>query len=312
MAILNTTSTLSPEVSTYYEKVFLARAEYELLLKQGGQMRTHSSNEGKTVNFTRYTPLTINTTALTEGCNPSLSNITASTIAVTLAEYGQTVQISKFESLTSIDKNNAEKIALVGQNMGESLNRLVRNELMSGTKMYGNDHSISAVAAGDTLDSCDIRMAVSKLEANLAMPYPDGFYLGKVNPYSKYTLLGDSTWVAAKEYSDVKDLYKGEIGELYQVRFILNKDTACGAISGGGEAMSTAASAVLRTFTYIHGKDAFGVYDLAGDTPKLYILPNVTDSGSPAGRTSLISWAGSYAVKLLNSDWIIRLGNTKT
>ena len=39
--------------------------------------------------------------------------------------------------------------------------------------------------------------------------------------------------------------------------------------------------------------------------PRLYILPNQVDSNSPAGRVSYISWAGSYATKLLNSDWVI-------
>ena len=37
----NVTSTLTQEVKTYYEKVFLNRAEYELVLKEGSQMRTH-------------------------------------------------------------------------------------------------------------------------------------------------------------------------------------------------------------------------------------------------------------------------------
>ena len=38
------TASLSPEVSTYYEKVFLARAEYELIMKEGAQIRTHPKN----------------------------------------------------------------------------------------------------------------------------------------------------------------------------------------------------------------------------------------------------------------------------
>src|SRR4030067_2434955 len=124
--------------------------------------------------------------------------------------------------------------------------------------------------------------------------------MGKVEPYSKYKLIGDTTWVNAKTYSDVKDLYKGEMGELYQVRWLLNKD-----VSSGTEATSVAASAIVRFYSYIHGADAFGVYDLAQDQPKLYILPNVVDSNSPAGRLSIISWAGSFATKLLNSDWLI-------
>lgn len=298
---VNTTSTLSPEVKTYYDKVFLARAEYELILKEGGQIRTHPANEGRTVNFTRYEPLTIITDPLAEGANPTACAITACTVSMTLSEYGLTVNTSRMLSLVSIDGNMKEKIELVGQNMGETLNRLVRTQLQSGgTAYYPNGHNITNFASSDVLDACNIRMIVRTLELNKAMKYPDGMFIGKTEPYSKYKLLGDSTWINAKTYSDVKDLYSGEMGELYQVRWLLNKDLASGT-----EATSTAASSVTRFYTYVHGADSFGVYDLEKDQPKLYILPNVVDSNSPAGRISIISWAGSYATKVLNSDWVL-------
>jgi len=42
-----TTSGLSAEVSTYYEKVFLERAKYELIFEQGAQKRKQPANEGR-------------------------------------------------------------------------------------------------------------------------------------------------------------------------------------------------------------------------------------------------------------------------
>src|SRR5690349_11625446 len=104
------TTGLTQEMSTYYEKVFLARAEYEYIFNQGAQMRTMPANEGKTVVFTRHTPLATATTALTEGVNPAEVNLTATNVSATLSEYGNTVKISRFLSLTSIDVNNKEKI----------------------------------------------------------------------------------------------------------------------------------------------------------------------------------------------------------
>ena len=303
MADLNTTSTLSPEIMTYYEKVFLARAEYELVLDSGAQKKTHSKNSGRTINFTRYTPLTITTTPLGEGCNPSLSNINACTVAVTLSEYGQSTQHSKLLSLVSIDENMKEKVELVGQQMGETLNRLTRTlALDSGSAYYANSHTSADQAAGDTLSASAIRGMVKNLELNYATPYSDGMFIGKTNPYSKYSLLGDTAWLNAKTYSDVKDLYRGEMGELYQVRWLLNKDALC----ENGDS-STAACAVAVYSTYVHGKDAFGTMKLAGDMPKLYIIPSSNiDSANPAGRRTMISWAGTYAATLLNSSWIVR------
>lgn len=296
---LSGTSQLSPEVMTYYEKVFLARAEYELILDKGAQKRTHPVNSGQTVNFTRYEPLTIITDPLGEASNPVTCAITACTVSMTLSEYGLTVNTSKLHTLISIDRNLKEKIELVGQNMGETLNRLTRDELQNGTSYYGNDHAVITLAAGDTMDACDIRMIVRDLELAKAMKYKDGLYIGKTDPYSKINLMADTAWLNAKTYSDVKDLYMGEMGELLGVRWLLNKD-----VSSGTEATSVAASAVVRFYTYVHGDNAFGVYDLAQDKPKLYILPNVVDSNSPAGRISIISWAGAFATKLLNSSWV--------
>jgi N4-gp56 family major capsid protein len=58
-----TTAGLSSEMSTYYEKGFFARAEYEYIYNQGAQMRDMPANEGKVVYFTRHTPLATATTA---------------------------------------------------------------------------------------------------------------------------------------------------------------------------------------------------------------------------------------------------------
>ncbi len=300
MAQINTSATLTQEVQTYYEKVFLERAKYELILKEGGQIRTQPANSGRSVNFTRYDPLTIITTPITEASNPTACSMNASTITMTLSEYGLTTIHSKLLTVVSIDSMMAEKTSLVGQNMGETLNRLVRAELANGTSYYGNNHTVSTFTAGDTMDACDIRLMTQTLELNKAMPYQDGLFIGKTEPTSKAFLLADSTWINGKTYSDVKDLYNGEMGELYQVRWLLNKDYACGT-----EATSTASSGVVRFYTYVHGSNAFGAYDLEKDQPKLYIVPNATDSNSPAGRLTYISWAGSYAVKLLNSSWVL-------
>lgn len=291
---------ITNEVMTYYEKVFLARAEYELVMKEGSQSRTHPENSGRTVNFSRRSPQTIVTSPLGELSNPVTCVMDSCTISMTLSEYGQTTITSKLATLIGIDSRMKETVELMGQNMGETINRLTRDELKNGTSFYGNSHTVSTLAAGDTLDACDIRAMVKTLELNKAMTYDNGLYIGKTDPISKYNLIGDSTWVNAKTYSDVKDLYNGEMGELYQVRWLLNKDYACGT-----EATSTASSTVVRFYTYVHGRDAFGTYDLAGDLPKLYILPNAVDSNSPAGRASYVSWAGTYATKVLNSSWLV-------
>lgn len=297
------TSGLSQEMSTYYEKVFLARAEYEYIFQQGGQMRTQPANEGASVKFTRHTPLATVTTALTEGVNPSEVNLTATNVSATLAEYGTTVKISRFLSETSIDANNKEKIEVVGQNMGETLDELTRNELFTGATVQfaGAKAALTDLSASNVLSITELRKAVRTLKNNKARRYQDkrASWMGKVSPYTSYDLQSDSTFLSADIYDNgAEKLYNGELGTILSVRLIESPN------------VKSEASTVTVYSNFIHGSDAFGTIDLAADKPKLYIIPSSNvDSGNPAGRFSLASWAAATVNKTLNANWLI---NVKT
>jgi N4-gp56 family major capsid protein len=295
------TTGLTQEMSTLYEKVFLARAEYEYVHKEGAQLRSQPKNEGASVKFTRHTPLATVTTALTEGTNPAEVNLTATTVSATLAEYGTTVKISRFLSLTSIDANNKEKIEVVGQNMGETLDELVRNELFTGATVQfaGAKAALTDLSASNTLSAAELRKAVRTLKNNKARKYQGrASWVGKIGPYTEYDLMGDSTWVNAHTYQDTVDLYNGEIGMLYGIRFL----------SSPNQKSESSTTTVYSNF--IHGSDAFGCTDLEGDKPQLYIIPNTNiDSGNTAGRFSTVAWAAAFVTKTLNANWLI---NVKT
>lgn len=300
---VQTTSGLSSEMSTYYEKVFLARAEYEYIFNQGAQMRDMPANEGKTVYFTRHTPLATATTALTEGVNPAEVNLTATTVSATLSEYGNTVRISRFLALTSIDANNKEKIEVVGQNMGETLDELTRNELFTGATVQfaGAKAALTAVAASDILSVAEIRKAVRTLKKNKARRYQDPVapWIGKVGPDTSYDLTSDTTFINADIYDNqAEKLYNGELGKILGVRLLESPN------------QKSEASTATVFSNFFHGSDAFGCINLTGDGPQLYIIPHTQiDSGNPAGRFSMVSWAANYVCKTLNSAWLI---NVKT
>lgn len=295
-ALNRTGGGLSIEVMTYYEKVFLARAKKHIVMSEGAQKSTHGKNSGKSIVFNRKTPMSLATTALSEGANPAIVLMAGTAVSCTLAEYGNRAKISKFLTLTGIDRNNAENIEVLGQNMGETIDRLTGNALSAGfTASFANAKKASTIKTSDTLDLADIRTTVQNLETNQAQRYSDGFFIGKVQPVSKTGLMADTTWLGVRQYTDPKDLYNGEIGEVHGVRFLLstNKMSALGTGSS---------STVTTYYNFIHGADSFGAYDLEGDQPKLYIVTG-TDSNNVTGRWVDIAWAGSYVAKVLNSTW---------
>jgi N4-gp56 family major capsid protein len=297
---VQTTSGLSGEVKTYYESKFLERAKYQLLHGEGAQKNTHPKGEGKTIKWNRYSPLSPATTPLTEGSNPSEVSITAEQVTAMLSEYGNVIKVSKLLKLTSIDKDATEKVELMGQNMGETIDTIDREALYAGAtvQLAGGKAALSDIAASDVFNTTETKKAVRTLQINKAMKYPDGFYLGKIGPYTEYDIKGDPTWVNSKTYSDVKKLYTGEVGELYGVRFV------------NVTAQKTEGSTPNVYSNFIHGANAFGKYDLSGDVPELYIkVPDKGDTSNPTDRYSTIGWAGSYVAKVLISEWVI---NVKT
>lgn len=293
-----TSSTLSNEMMTFYSSVFLERAKQLLVHREGLQKTTHNAGSGKVMRMNVYSPLSAATTPLTEGTNPSEVSITSSTVDVTLKEYGTTVKVAKLLNRTSIDVDGKEKTEVVGQNMGETIDELCRDAIHSGAtaQLAGSQSVLSNVAASHTLTAAEIRKAVRTLKANKALKYPDGNFMGKIGPYTSYDLMGDSTWVNAKTYSDVSGLYAGEVGRLHGVRFIETTN------------QKTESSTVTVYSNFIHGQKAIGEYELEGDMPKLYIkIPTGSSTDNPADRFSTIAWAGVYAAKVLIANWVINI-----
>lgn len=298
-----TTTTLSAQVAISHQKRFLARAKHLLVHEDGAQKVKQSKNEGKVLRYHRYTPLSTATTPLTEGSNPSEVSLAATTVDATLAEYGNTVKVSRLLSLTSVDPRDEEKIDVVAQNMGETIDELARDAMYSGaTAQLGNSKSaVSDIAVTDTFDYDEVKKAVRTLRANKAMTYGDGFFKGVVGPYTEYDLTASSAWLNVKQYQDSKDLYRGEIGNLYGVRFALTTN------------QKTESSTTTVYSNFIHGKHSFGTFDLSGDACELHIVPHTQiDSGNPTGRFSLISWAGAYDAQVLIADWIINVKSGAT
>lgn len=296
----NTTSTLSQEAQTFYVKTFLARAEYESIFEQGAQMRNQPSNGGDVVKFTRHTPLATVTTALTQGTNPSEVALTAANVTAQLAEYGTAVKISRFLTLNGIDAANAEKIEVVGQNMRETLDELVRNELFTGatTQFQAAKTALTALSASDVMKVKDLQLAVRTLKKNKArrLTTKEAPWLGKISPDSSYDLQQDSTFINVDSYQNGSMIYRGELGKISGVRLLESANP------------KTEASTTTVYSNFIHGDQAFGSISLEGDAAQLFIIPHTKiDSGNPAGRFSMVSWATTYVAKTLNSNWLINL-----
>lgn len=290
----STTTKLSPLMQTYYDKLFIKTVKEWLVMEEGAQKRPLPQSEGKIVSFQRYTPLSLISTALTEAENPSAVDLSATNVTAQVSEYGSYTKISKLLNLTAIDRRMEGAVKIFGQNAGESRDALVRAELDNGTPQLANAKAaVSAIAASDVLDADEVRKAVRELKKKKAYRYSDGYFLGKISPDVSYDLMGDQTWVNAKTYSDVGDLYKGELGKLHGVRFLEGTNP-------------TVTSSTVDVFhSYIHGREAFGITDLEGDEKKIYVkTPGSQSTDNPIDRFYTVGWAMTFVPKILDANWI--------
>lgn len=111
----------------------------------------------------------------------------------------------------------------------------------------------------------------------------NGFYVSIISPYTEYDIMGAAEWVAVKEYSDRTDLYNGEIGELYGVRFVVT--TNAKVFTGGGS------GGVDVHGSLFFGASAFGSSEITGKALSTIIKP--LDSG---GADNALNQRGSIGL----------------
>jgi N4-gp56 family major capsid protein len=294
--MVSLTTGLTQVMSTYYDKRFLDRAKAELRHDFGAQVKNHKMNMGKVVRFTRFTPLALATTALTEGTDPSAVDMTATNVDATLTEYGNYTIVSSLFSATSIDDNLSEHVDIHATNAGETIDAIIRNVLSAGaTAQIAAGKALTAVAATDTLTGLEIRKAVRTLKTNKAKRFDNGYFRGIIQPFQAMDLMGNSEWLSAYQYSspDSDAIKKGVIGKIHGVEFV---ETNQG---------STEASTVTIYHTFIFGQNAYGVVKLDSMTdPKVYIGQGVT-ANNPLNLRSTVGWRMPFTAVVLNANWVI-------
>jgi N4-gp56 family major capsid protein len=308
-------------LSIFYDRVFLDRAKLMLSYDFGAQKKTIPANSGTTVRWNRFTPLAVATTALTDGStSPSAVDMTTTQVSAVLAHYGNFTPVSDLFNLTSLDVNLKEHSEVHGQNAGETLDTLIRNEL-GGTSSISIGSATTTFAAGGAtttggilsthvLDGASIRKAVRVLKVNKAQRFEDGFYRGVIDVNQAYDLFGNTEWLnSISIYTNPEQLQKGIVGKLHGVQFVETNNGLSWSNAGGGFS-----PAVTIYSCYVFGKNAYGTVSLEGQGgPRIIVkTPGPSDTSNPLDIFSTVGWKALFAVKVLNATWIVRIFSAAT
>lgn len=309
------TAGLTATMQLYYDRVFLTRAMIELRHDFGAQVRPLPMNAGKSIVWTRFTPLAVVTSALTEATNPSATDMTATNVSATLAEYGAFTTVASLYSMTSIETGLKEHIEVHGQNAGESIDTLIRNELannFSGSNATSTLFPSTATAVSnfstihttDVLTGLEVRRAVRQLKKNKAQKFDNGLYRAIIGPDTAMDLMGNSEWLDAHRYTTSDAIERGVVGKLHGVEFVESNNQYFVLTGGFSTSATNIANVYMNSF---FGKNAYGVVNLASITaPKVYVKnPSGNSTDNPLDLFSTVGWKMPFACKTLNTTFLV-------
>ena len=306
-----TASTLSEEMKTYYSDYLIDLAEPELVHDQFAQKQPIPKNGGKTIQFRKYEPLSADTGArlLSEGRTPPGQKLAMSVVEATVEQYGGYIEISDMLMLSAIDNNLLQATRLLASQAAKVLDAITRDAIAEGgiRRFSGGvtgKEQLSSANKEHYLSVNDIRLAVRTLKKANA-PKINGSYIGIIHTDVAYDLMSDPDWKAPHEYKDTENLYEGEIGKLYGVRFV---ETSEGKVHVKGGASN---SDVYETFVF--GADAYGTTEITGGGLE-HIVKQLGSAGTsdPLNQRATVGWKATKVSTILVPDYLVRIMSAAT
>lgn len=293
----STQASVSPTVVTFYDKQLIANAKKKLVYNQFGQKRNIPKNNGKTINFRKFSPLPKATTPLTEGVTPDGHSLTITEITATVKQYGSYVATTDVLRLTSLDPVVTETNKLLGAQAGETLDYITALTVNGGTNrlLPGGLETVDELTADSVITVDDIINAVRILKNNYAEKI-DGSYVAFVHPDVAMDIMLDPKWENPRDYCDPKDKYSGELGRLYGVRFVETPEayTYEKDVNGGHAKIYC---------TLIIGANAYGVTEVEGGGLKM-IAKDPTD---PLNQVYTQGWKAIHTAEILTNEYMVRI-----
>lgn len=159
--------------------------------------------------------------------------------------------------------------------------------------------ALSNITTSTNISSTFFALAQRDLKGNYARPMGGNYYASVLPTDVTYSMVTDTTWVNASQYSDISNLYEGEIGRWYGCR-VMETTEPYREDTDGTENESSG----IVHHAFFTGRDAFGHTDLASGGRKIHVV-NGPDTNEPIPRNVYVSWQHTYAQKALTAPWCV-------
>lgn len=307
---------MEPETDKgFYKTKLLRYAEPELLYhKFGKQVNIPKNSGGDTIEFRYMEPLDTVTDDLVEGVTPDGGKASFVKLTEKLHQRGAYITLSDKLQMTSIDPVLSEIVTAQGRQSGRSIDTLDREVVHSGTNvLYAPNYNAATDTytenvARNTLDGTAL-MTVDLLLQGAAIlqgqdaPLIDNEYICIMHPYVACDLKRTKEWQDLQRYVHPEKIYRGEIGNVGNIRVIENTRAKIRAGEGAGS---------LSIYdTMILGADAYAVTELEGAGLE-HIVKQLGSSGTndPLNQRSTTGWKIFQLAKILIQQYMLRIETT--
>ena len=225
---LNTTTKngMSPLMEAVLNRYVLEANKTKRKYTKFGQKVDIPKGKAKTVAFDKLSPLPKATSPLTEGVTPKGAAINITRVKGEPEQFGN--YVSYTDQLDFFANDPSPEVLkytdLLTENQLETFEHLDAMELASGLNVFYAGDATSRAELKDVLTVKDVRRAVTSLKRNKVQPADGTDYIAFIHPDVVYNIYNDEEWRQPHTYRDTKQLYDGEIGRLFGVRFIEDPD----------------------------------------------------------------------------------------
>lgn len=321
MAAPTLTSALTEAVLTVYSTELLHNALGAMMFLDFAVKREDLlARSGKTLTFTKYADVT-GDPAIAENATIADSEMSASTVSITVQEYAKAISVSEFLVQASWDDVLEEAALLLGRHYAVwGPDYLLRKTLMAnaGSTVYANSRAgRTSLVAGDYMDTDLIRNGVETLQTLNAPKFNTGteqFYVCFLHPHQARYLRQDPDWIAAQNYHQTRALFTGEIGRFEDVVFVETSHCFNGTAAAATDpSWYTADADAANDLARGNDGNAVDVYaaHLLGDYAVGFAsgLPvEMRDKGVvDYGRTHGLAWYSIYGAGMIHDTYAVNL-----
>ena len=307
------TGSLSAEMKTFYEKRLLDQAEPLLVHNQFGDKYPIPANNGKKIEFRKYSALPKALTALTEGVTPAGNSLTVTTVEGTVKQYGDWIQLSDMLQMTAIDNNVVQATKLLSSQAGRTLDTVTREVLAGATNVIyapkvvdGAETEVlsrSTLTPECVLTPFVVMRAAATLEA-MNTPKINGSYVLITHPYCRETLQESPGWVDVVKYKEGNNTFSGEIGKIGDVRVVTTSEA---------KVINDSTCPVVEESTYysvftslLLGANAYGVTMLENGGLQ-HIVKQLGYGEDPLNQRSSCGWKATSVAVRLCEEYMVRI-----